>query len=75
MLKMMYALRLFLVQRRKLKLKAKFESGPSHSSFNTLISRRFQHGFDRFRLHRLTLGAFLSILRHFLAGGAARMVI
>jgi hypothetical protein len=42
------------VQRRKLNLKAEFESSRSHLSFNTLSSGRFQLGFDRVNLHRST---------------------
>ena len=45
------------VQRRKLNLKPKFESSPSYSSFKRLSSRRFQLGFHRVTLHRLTEGS------------------
>jgi hypothetical protein len=38
-------------------MKARFESGSSHLSFNTLSSRRFQGGFDRIKLHRPTMAA------------------
>ena len=42
---------------RKLKSKAKLESGSSYISLSSqaLSSRRFQHGFHRFNLHRPTL--------------------
>ena len=42
------------VQRRKLKLKAKFESGSSTRLFQAPNSRHFQRGFHRVNLHRLT---------------------
>jgi hypothetical protein len=44
------------MKRRKLKLKAKLESGLSNFSFNRLFPafRRFQLRFYRFNLHRLT---------------------
>jgi hypothetical protein len=50
------ALRCFM-QRRKLKLKAKFEAGPSYLTFKSMDpgSRRFQRGLDRVDLHRPTL--------------------
>ena len=44
-----------------LNLKAKFESGLSYFSFKRFSSRRFQSGFDRVNLHRLTKDSFLSL--------------
>ena len=39
-----------------MKVKAKFGGGPSHVSYKRLcISRRFQLGFQRVNLHRLTV--------------------
>jgi len=49
-----------LLYRRKLNLKAKLESSISHFSFQALNSRRFQHGFHRLNLHRLTLARIKS---------------
>ena len=46
-----------LLWRRKLKSKAKLESRMSYFRFKALSSRRFQLGFHRFNLHRLTLRA------------------
>jgi hypothetical protein len=44
-----------MIYRRKLNLKAEFESSISHLGFNTLSSRRFQLVLDRVNLHRLTM--------------------
>jgi len=41
----------------QVELKAKLESSSSYFRFNTLSSRRFQHGFDRVNLHRPTFAA------------------
>ena len=46
-----------LLQRRKLKLKAKFESVSSYYSFNRWNRRRFQLGFDGVNLSRPTLSS------------------
>jgi len=44
-----------LLERRKLNLKANFQSSSSQLSFKALSFWRFQCGFDRFNLHRLAL--------------------
>jgi len=60
--RVMLAISAATLQRRKLNLKATFESGSSRISFKAFNFRRFQRGFDRVNLHRPTSRAAASTM-------------